>query len=86
MLRQEVRDKCETIVRQYEEYTKVLQDEMFCRDYGQAMKVERTRQELEPVVSAYRNYQQMMIDVTEGVELLKMALEQERSAAQDFVH
>ena len=84
MLRQGVRERCETILRQHEEQSLLLQDEAFCRDYERCVETEQARRALEPIVIAYREYRQITADVAEGAALLNAASGDECIAAQDF--
>ncbi len=84
MLRQETIERCEAAVWQYEAQISLLQNSEFCTGYSRTVQAEQTRQRLEPVVAAYREYRRLASDVAEGAEMLRGCSEQERPAAQDF--
>ena len=84
MLRQDTIERCEAAVRQYEAQISLLQNSEFCTGCSRTVQAEQTRQRLEPVVAAYREYRRLASDVAAGAEMLRGCSEQERPAAQDF--
>jgi peptide chain release factor 1 len=77
--------KLEEIERRYDELLEQMNDPAFSSDYQRYMQAAKAKQEIEPLVDAYKEYKRTDADIPEAEEMVALSDGADREAAQEML-